>query len=124
MVTPRPLLHVKHVRKVINNIICENKENYIINFDKKTEFGRILKYVAYGCLFLYVLYIIWKVRRFYLKDERLKAKYKIKDNEKEDQKNKKEELQKQDGEFHNIEDIAIQKEDEEVKDLDVPMTNR
>jgi hypothetical protein len=43
---------------------------------------------------LYVIYIIWKIRRFYLKDERLKAKYRIKETEKEEKKIKIEELKK------------------------------
>jgi len=57
--------------------ICENKENYIIKYDKKTQFGKIMKYVGIGCIFLCLVYLVWKARSFYLKDERLKAKYKI-----------------------------------------------
>jgi hypothetical protein len=48
-----------------------------------------MKYVGFGCIFLCIVYIIWKARSFYLKDERLKAKYFIKEKEikKEEKKN-------------------------------------
>ena len=47
-----------------------------------------MKYVGYGCLFLCVIYIFWKARSFYLKDERLKAKYRIKEDKKDEKKKK------------------------------------
>jgi len=45
-----------------------------------------MKYVGIGCIFLCIIYIIWKARSFYLKDERLKAKYKIKEIKKDEKK--------------------------------------
>tara|TARA_B110000285_G_scaffold60603_1_gene69559 strand:- start:619 stop:777 length:159 start_codon:yes stop_codon:yes gene_type:complete len=52
--------------------------------------------------------MIWKVRRYFQKNERLKEKYRIKEDAKQDKIKKKEELKKEDGEFHNIEDIVKQ----------------
>ena len=65
-------------------------------------------YIAFGCLFLYFIYMIWKVRRYFQKNERLKEKYRIKEEAKHEKNKKKEELKKEDGEFHNIEDIVKQ----------------
>lgn len=65
-------------------------------------------YIGFCCLFLYFIYMIWKVRRYFQKNERLKEKYRIKEDAKQDKIKKKEELKKEDGEFHNIEDIVKQ----------------